>query len=272
MNDSEISSLKEKAYLLRQDILKMTTKAASGHPTTSMSCIDLLSALYFHEMKHNPKNPEWQERDRFILSKGHGAPAQYVCLAHAGYFPKEELNHLRQINSMLQGHPDRVKIPGIEISTGSLGMGLSVGNGMAYAGKMDGLPYQTFVVMGDGELQEGQCWEALWTTTFLGLGNVTVIIDRNGLQNDGWVKETKDPEPLAAKLEAFGFETITINGHDFREIIPALQKSRSAQKPLAIIAKTVKGKGVPFMENNPDFHGKALSPEQLTEALKGLER
>ncbi len=270
MMDWEVKRLREIAYGLRKDILEMTTIAGSGHPTSSLSCIDILTALYFHEMRHDPKNPEWPERDRFILSKGHAAPAIYACLASAGYFPREELKKLRKINSMLQGHPDSVKTPGIEIATGSLGTGLSVGNGMAWAGKMDRKKYRVFVMFGDGELQEGQCWESMWTTTQFGLNNVTLIIDRNGLQNDGWVKETKDPEPLQKKLEAFNWKVVKINGHRFEEILPALQKAHKSRKPVCIIAKTVKGKGVKFIENNPDLHGKALTPEQYQEALKVL--
>ncbi len=267
----EVKKLRELACGLRRDILEMTTLAGSGHPTSSFSCIDILAALYFREMRHDPKNPQWPGRDRFILSKGHAAPAIYACLARAGYFPREELKKLRKINSMLQGHPDRMKTPGIEISTGSLGTGLSVGNGMAWAGKIDRKKYHVYVMFGDGELQEGQCWESIWTTAQFGLNNVTLIIDRNGLQNDGWVKETKDPEPLQKKLEAFNWKVLKINGHKFEQIIPALEKARKSKVPVCIIAKTVKGKGVKFMENSPDFHGKALTPEQYQEALKILK-
>ncbi len=266
----KIRELRQAAYELRKDILEMTTIAGSGHPTSSFSCIDILTALYFHEMKYDPKNPEWAGRDRFILSKGHAAPALYACLARAGYFPREEIKKLRKINSMLQGHPDR-KIPGVEIATGSLGTGLSVGNGMAWAGKMDRKKYHTYVMFGDGELQEGQCWESIWTTTEFGLNNVTLIIDRNGLQNDGWVEDTKDPEPLGRKFEAFNWKVLKINGHKFEEILPALQKARKSKVPVCIIAKTVKGKGVKFIENSPDMHGKALTPEQYQKALKILK-
>lgn len=271
VSKKEVQRLKDIAYRLRKDILECTTIAGSGHPTTSMSCIDIMTALYFHEMKHDAKNPEWPERDRFILSKGHGAPALYVCLAEAGYFPRSELTHLRQLGSMLQGHPDRLKTPGVEISTGSLGLGISVGNGMAWAGKLDKRNYHVFVVVGDGELQEGQCWEAIWTTAQFGLGNVTVIVDRNGLQNDGWVKDTKDPEPLDMKFEAFNWKVLKINGHNFGEILPALKKARNDMKPTCIIARTVKGKGVKFIENDPDMHGKALTREQYEQALKVLK-
>ena len=271
VSKEEIARLKKIAHGLRKDILEMTTLAGSGHPTSSFSCIDILTALYFHEMKHDPKNPEWKGRDRFILSKGHAAPALYAALCECGYFAKEELNHLRQINSMLQGHPDRLKTPGVEISTGSLGTGLSVGNGMAYAGKIDKKDYRVFVMFGDGELQEGQCWEAIMATPDFGFDNVTLIVDRNNLQNDGWVDKTKGIEPVDKKFEAFGWKVIKINGHNFSEILPALAKACTSKVPVCIIAKTVKGKGVKFIENDPDMHGKALTKEQLVEALKILE-
>ncbi len=266
----EIKELKETAYHCRKIILEMTTISASGHPTTSMSCIDILVALYFHEMKHKPQDPKWADRDRFILSKGHGAPALYACLGEAGYFDKEAYKHLREIDSLLQGHPS-TKIPGVEIATGSLGMGLSVGNGMGWAGKLDKKNYHTFVMFGDGELQEGQCWESLMTTPFFKLDNVTVIVDRNRLQNDGWVKDAKVIEPLKEKFEAFGWEVIEINGHDFEEILPALKKARESKNPVCIIAKTIKGKGVKFIEDSPDWHGKALSQEEYERAIKELE-
>ena len=271
VSKEEITRLKNTAHGLRRDILEMTTLAASGHPTSGMSCIDILTALYFKIMKHDPKNPEWAGRDRFIMSKGHASPALYAALCQSGYFAREELKHFRQINSMLQGHPDRVKVPGVEISTGSLGTGLSVGNGMAFAGKLDKKDYRVYVLFGDGELQEGQCWEAIMATPYFKFDNVTLIVDRNNLQNDGWVNETKGIEPVDRKFEAFGWKVIKINGHKFEEIIPALEKARASKVPVCIIAKTIKGKGVKFMENDPDMHGKALTKEQYEEALKILE-
>ncbi len=271
ISKQEILALKGRAHSLRKDILEMTTIAASGHLTSSFSCIDILAALYFHEMRHDPKNPEWAERDRFILSKGHASPAIYACLCQAGYFPREELRHFRQINSMLQGHPDRLKTPGVEISTGSLGTGLSVGNGMAWAAQLDKKDYHVFVMFGDGELQEGQCWEAIMATPDMKLGNVTLIVDRNNLQNDGWVDKTKGIEPLDKKFEAFGWKVAKINGHDFGEIVPALKAARKSSVPVCIIAKTIKGKGVKFVENDPEMHGKALTQEQYEQALKVLE-
>ncbi|HLC92282.1 MAG TPA: transketolase [archaeon] len=271
ISKDEVKKLQALARSMRKDILEMTTLAGSGHPTSSFSCIDILTALYFHEMKYNAKQPEWAERDRFIMSKGHAAPALYAALCQAGYFARENIKHLRQINSMLQGHPDRLKTPGVEISTGSLGTGLSVGNGMAFAGKLDKKNYHVYVLFGDGELQEGQCWEAIMESPFLKLDNVTVIVDRNNLQNDGWVDKTKDVEPVDKKFEAFGWKVLKINGHKFEELIPALQKARADKRPTCIIAKTVKGKGVKFIENDPDMHGKALTPEQYEKALKELD-
>lgn len=272
MQKLSYKELEEKARLLRKDILYMTTKAGSGHPTSSFSCVDILVALYFNVMKHDPKNPSWKERDRFVMSKGHAAPALYAVLADSGYFSKKEYDGLRQINRMLQGHPHNLETPGVEISTGSLGTGLSVGNGMAWAGKLDGLDYHVFVLLGDGELQEGQVWESLWTTWHFKLDNVTVIIDRNGLQNDGFVKEIKDVEPLAEKFKSFNWKVLECNGHDMNELIEKITQAKNDKAPTAIIAKTIKGKGVSFIENSPDWHGKALTQEEYEKALKELDK
>ncbi|PIN85501.1 MAG: transketolase [Candidatus Diapherotrites archaeon CG11_big_fil_rev_8_21_14_0_20_37_9] len=266
---AEVKELEKIAKSLRKDIVEMTNISQSGHPTTSMSCIDILTALYFSELKHNPKNPKDPNRDRFILSKGHGAPAIYVCLAHAGYFPKEELKHLREINHLLQGHPS-TSIPGIEIATGSLGMGLSVGNGIAWAAKLDKKDYHTYVMFGDGELHEGQCWESIMATPDFKLDNVTLIVDRNRLQNDGWIDAEKQLEPLDKKFEAFGWEVLTINGHDMKEILDALRHAWKSKNPVCVIANTIKGKGVKIIEDDPDMHGKPLSKEQYAEAIKEL--
>ena len=249
MQDKElIRKLEKKAREMRISIIKMTTKAAAGHPTSAMSAIDVVVALYYHFMKHNPKNPNWVERDRFIMSKGHACPAQYAVLGDLGYFDKKELERLRQINSILQGHPDRVKTPGIEISSGSLGQGLSVGNGMAWAGKMDRKDYRVYVMLGDGEMQEGEVWESMMTTCQWKLDNVTAIVDCNGLQNDWWVKEEKDLAPLAEKWKAFGWNVIEIDGHNMEQILSAIESAQKNKgKPTAILAKTVKGKGVRFI-------------------------
>ena len=266
-----IERLEKKAKEMRVDIIKMTTKAAAGHPTSSMSAIDMVVALYYNFMKFDPKKPDMPERDRFILSKGHACPAQYAVLGDLGYFDKKEFLKLRQINSMLQGHPDRVKIPGIEVSSGSLGQGLSVGNGMAWAGKMDGKNYRVYVMLGDGEMQEGQVWESIMTTAQWKLDNVTVLVDCNGLQNDWWVKEEKDLGSLSDKFRAFGWNTIEIDGHNMGQIVDAIEKAKEGkEKPTAIIAKTVKGKGVGFIENDPDRHGVALTEEEMQRALKEL--
>ena len=206
MADKEtVKKLEKKAREMRVEIIKMTTKAAAGHPTSAMSAIDMVVALYYHFMKHNPKNPGWADRDRFIMSKGHACPAQYAVLGDLGYFDRKEFGKLRQINSLLQGHPDRVKTPGIEISSGSLGQGLSVGNGMAWAAKLDNKDYRVYVMLGDGEMQEGQVWEAMMTSAQWKLGNVVALVDCNGLQNDWWVKDEKDLTPLSDKFRAFGY-------------------------------------------------------------------
>jgi len=267
--DTNVNALEAKAKQLRRDIIEMTNISQSGHPTTSLSCIDILAALYFSEMKHNPKTPEDPNRDRFILSKGHGAPALYACLGRAGYFNVEEFKHLREVNHLLQGHPSR-SIPGVEIATGSLGQGLSVGNGIAWAGKLDKKDYHMYVMFGDGELHEGQCWESIMATPDFGLDNVTLIIDKNRLQNDGWIKDEKQLEPLDKKFEAFGWKVITIDGHNMEEILNALKEARADGKPTCIIANTIKGKGVKCVEDNPNMHGKPLSKEQYEKAMKEL--
>lgn len=268
-----IERLEKIAFEMRQDILVMTSEAGSGHPTSSLSCIDILVFLFFHEMKFDPKNPLWPERDRFILSKGHAVPAQYACLAKAGFFPKSELLTLRKINSRLQGHPDRMKTPGIELSSGSLGQGLSVGNGMALAARLDHKPYRVFVMLGDGELQEGQVWEAAMSASWFKLENVCAMVDKNGIQNDEWVEKEKSIEPLAEKWRSFGWHVIEINGHDFEQIIAAFEEARAVNgKPTVIIAQTIKGKGVPFLENKPELHGVAVPKQQLQQALLELEK
>lgn len=268
-----VKELNQFAKELRKDIVRMTTVAGSGHPTSSLSCIDILTCLYFSEMNYDPKNPVWPDRDRFIMSKGHAVPAQYACLANAGFFPKSELLTLRKINSRLQGHPDRQKTPGIELSGGSLGQGLSVGNGMALAGKLDKKNYRVYVLMGDGEQQEGQIWEAAMSGSNFRLDNVCGIIDLNGIQNDEWVEKEKSVQPLADKWRAFNWNVIEIDGHDIGQILSALEKARNTKgKPTVIIASTVKGKGVSFIENNPDMHGVAVKKEDLQRALEEIEK
>ena len=267
----DISFLKEKAKEIRKSIVSMITEAKSGHPGGSLSATDILTALYFSEMNVDPANPKMEGRDRFVLSKGHAAPAIYATLAEKGYFSKDELSTLRKFGSRLQGHPDMKKLPGIEISTGSLGQGLSVANGMALNAKIFNENYRTYVVLGDGEIQEGQIWEAAMTAAHYKLDNLCAFLDSNNLQIDGNVSEIMGVEPLDKKWEAFGWNVIKIDGHDFEQILSALDKAREYKgKPTMIIAKTIKGKGVSFMENVCGFHGVAPTLEELERALAEL--
>ncbi|MBW2983720.1 transketolase [Candidatus Woesearchaeota archaeon] len=267
-----IKGLKERAKQIRTDVLEMTTKAGSGHPGGSLSAADIITTLYFHKLKHNPKKPNWPDRDRFILSKGHACPALYSALARTGYFDVKKLKTLRKLGSILQGHPERHRCPGVEASTGPLGQGLSFANGVALAGRLDKKDYKVYVLMGDGEIQEGQVWEAALTAAHYKLNNVIGIVDSNKLQIDGKVKDVKNVEPIAAKFKAFGWDTIEINGHDFNQIMNALDKaSKQKLKPTMIIANTIKCKGICFMEDRAEWHGKALSKEQLPDALKALK-
>jgi len=269
---STSAELKSKANKIRKDIVRMITEAKSGHPGGSLSAVDVVTALYFKVMRHNPKDPKWEDRDRFILSKGHAAPLLYSVLAESGYFEVEELLTLRKFGSRLQGHPDMKRLPGVEISTGSLGHGLSVGNGMAIAGKLNKKGYRVYILLGDGECQEGQVWEAAMTASHYKLDNVTAILDYNGLQIDGPVKDVMHINPISNKWRAFGWYVIEINGHDFKEILDSFERVKKLKgKPSIIIAHTTKGKGVSFMENVVDFHGKAPTKEQMLQALKELE-
>jgi len=266
----KVNLLKQKALLVRKDIIEMLAKAGSGHPGGSLSATDIVVALYFHKMKHDPKNPELEDRDRFILSKGHACPLLYSVLAEAGYFPKGELSKLRKVDSMLQGHP-HPGTPGVEIATGSLGQGLSVANGIAFAGKLDKKGYKVYALIGDGESQEGQVWEAAMTSSHYKLDNLVAILDHNGLQIDGKTEDIMALEPVIDKWKAFGWHVIEINGHDYNQIIDALNLADNIkEKPIMIIANTVKGKGVSFMENNAEWHGKAPDEKQMKEALKEL--
>jgi len=258
MYNNSIKVLEKKSNLARQKIIEVTTEVEGGHLAGSLSCIDILIAIYFKVLKHKPDNPDWENRDRFILSKGHGAPAFYVALAMSGYFPQDELFTLRKINSRLQGHPDCKKLPGIEISTGSLGQGLSAAVGMALGYKYDNKKdSQIYCLLGDGECDEGQVWEAAMFASSYNLKNITVIIDRNGYQIDGRTKDVMKLEPLDLKWKSFGWEVEKIDGHDMRGIVDALRKSRGRR--IVIIAHTVKGKGVSFLENNNAYHSKHCS-------------
>lgn len=266
-----LAGLKELTRKLRVDILRMLEAAGSGHPGGSLSVIDILAVLYAKVLRHRPAEPDWPDRDRVVLSKGHACPALYAVLAHCGYFPRELLRTLRKLESPLQGHPDRTKLPGIEASTGSLGQGLSMALGMALSGRLDKKDAQVWCVLGDGEMQEGQVWEALMAAPKFGLGNLSAVIDCNGGQIDGKVPEVMDIEPLAEKLRAFRWEVKVIDGHDLGQILAALEASRNrGAKPLAIIAKTLKGKGVSFMEDAADWHGKAPTHEETDRAVEEI--
>ena len=270
-NAGEIRELESKAKIIRRLIVQMIACAGSGHPGGSLSATDLITALYFKVLRHNPKNPQWPERDRFHMSKGHCCPLWYAVLAECGYFPKDNLMTLRKLGSLLQGHPDR-RTPGVEAASGSLGQGLSVGLGMSLAGKMDKKDYRVYVLMGDGETQEGNIWEAAMACAHFKCDNLCAILDYNGFQIDGKTCAVMDLEPLAAKWQAFGWHTIEINGHDFMQILSAYEQAKTVKgKPSIIIAKTVKGKGVSFMENVCDFHGRAPSKAETEQARKELE-
>ncbi|MEN3005735.1 transketolase [Dehalobacterium formicoaceticum] len=267
------ANLEDRAREIRKSIIRMLMEAGSGHPGGSLSAADIFSVLYFHEMNISPDQLEDPNRDRFVLSKGHAAPVLYATLAEKGFFPKEELATLRKINSKLQGHPDMRKVPGVEISTGSLGQGLSAANGMALAGKIDQAPYRVYGMIGDGECEEGQIWEAAMFAAHYKLDNLTVFLDHNGLQIDGRITDVMSPEPLDEKWRAFGWEVQVIDGHSIPRIIAALDYARSFQgKPSMIIANTIKGKGVSFMEDQCDWHGVAPKPEEAERALAELDQ
>lgn len=266
-----VPALREMARRLRRHVITMTAVAGSGHPGGSLSAADIVAALYFKVMRHDPANPQWEDRDRFILSKGHSAPVLYAALAESGYFPTEELSTLRKPDSCLQGHTDRNLTPGVEMTAGSLGMGLSFGIGVALAARLDHRGHRTYVLLGDGECQEGQTWEAALSAAQFKLDNLTAIVDYNEMQLSGWTREIMNLDPLDKKWQAFGWHTIDTDGHDYDQILAALQEARSTRgKPTVIIAHTVKGKGVSFMENNVRFHGKAPTPEEAERALREL--
>ena len=268
----EIKNLEEISRNIRRNIIEMVYSASSGHPGGSLSITDILTVLYFYEMNVNIDNPKDEDRDRLVLSKGHCSPALYAVLAEKGYFPKEDLKTFRKIDSYLQGHPDMKKIPGVDMSSGSLGQGLSVSNGMALAGKLDKKDYRVYCVMGDGEIEEGEVWEAAMTSSHYKLDNLCVIVDNNNLQIDGKINEVMSPYPIDKKFEVFGFNVININGHDFNEIITALETAKKIkEKPTVIIAKTIKGKGISYMENEASWHGKAPNEEQYNIAIEELK-
>lgn len=270
--DYTLEELETKARILRQDVIEATSEAGSGHPGGSLSSADLMAVLYFRVMKHDPADPQWAERDRFILSKGHAAPILYAALAESGYFPKNELLTLRKMDSNLQGHPVKGKVPGVEMSTGSLGQGLSMSCGIALAGKLDNKDYKTFCLLGDGELQSGQNWEAAMLAHQYHLNNLIAIVDRNRLQITGCTENAISLDPLPEKWKAFGWNVIVIDGHSMVQIVEAFRKAKEAEaNPTVIIMNTVKGKGVSFMENNRDFHGKTCKIDEKNKAMKELE-
>ena len=266
-----IGELETIAKKIRLNSIKMIYEAGSGHPGGSLSCADVLVALYFHIMKHDPKRPDWPDRDRFVLSKGHAAPALYAVLAESGYFPVEELSSLRKLGSRLQGHPCMQKTPGVEMSTGSLGHGLAAGNGMALAAKLDRKLHRVYVLCGDGEMDVGETWEAAMLASHYKLDNITAYIDRNKLQLDGPTENIMSLEPLADKWKAFGWHVIEINGHNMKEIIHSTNEAKGVKgKPTVIICHTIKGKGVSYMEGSLHFHGKAPSKQEYEQAMKEL--
>lgn len=268
LEKEKIEFLEEKARTLRVSIVKTLHKSQSGHTGGSLSAIDMITALYFHVMRHDPENPQWEERDRFILSKGHAAPAQYVALAEAGYFPKEDLMMLRRLGSHLQGHPDSKGTPGVEVCTGSLGQGLSMANGMALGLRLDKRNSRVYALLGDGELQEGQVWEAAMASAHYRIDNLCALVDANALQIDGEVERVMNVGPIGDKFKSFGWNVTEIDGHDMEAIIKALESAKLAkEKPTAIVARTVKGKGVPRFEHKASYHGVAPNDEELSEAL-----
>jgi transketolase len=268
MEQTKLNNLKNIAAKIRLGALEGVHAAASGHPGGSLSIADIMAYLYFEEMNVKADDPKWADRDRFVLSKGHTAPALYATLALKGFFPESELATLRQVDSFLQGHPDMKGTPGVDMSTGSLGLGISTACGMALAAKIDGKDYRTYTIVGDGESEEGQVWEAAMFAAHYKLDNLCVIIDWNGLQIDGTVEEVMNPTPHDKKLEAFGFHVISIDGHDFDQIEAAFAEAKATKgKPTAIIAKTVKGKGVSYMENQVGWHGSAPNDEQYEKAV-----
>ena len=260
------------ACKVRMGILTGTHSAKAGHPGGSLSAADLFTYLYFQELNVDPANPKWEDRDRFVLSKGHAAPGLYAALAHRGFFPVEDLTTLRHIDSYLQGHPNMNSVPGVDMSTGSLGQGISCAVGMAMGLKHQGKSARVYTLLGDGEIQEGQVWEACMAASHYKLDNLVVIVDNNGLQIDGDVAKVMSPYPIADKLEAFGFHTIAIDGHDFDQMEQAFAEAKTVKgQPTAIVMKTVKGKGVSFMENNAGWHGKAPNDAEYAQAMDEMQ-
>ena len=272
MTTNELKALKTIACKVRMGIVESTNAAKSGHPGGSLSSTEVLTYLYFKEMNVDPANPKWAERDRFVLSKGHCAPALYAVLAHRGFFPVEDLTQLRKIGSYLQGHPNMNTVPGVDMSTGSLGQGVSTACGMALAAKVQGNPCRVYTLLGDGEIQEGQVWEAAMFAAHYKLDNLCAIIDNNGLQIDGNIADVMSPYPIVDKFVAFGFHVITVDGHDYEALEKAFSEAKTIKgKPTAIVMNTTKGKGVSFMENNAGWHGKSTNPAEFEIAMAELK-
>jgi len=271
IGEEELVLTSEKAGIIRQEIIKMLGEAGSGHTGGSLSAADMVACLYFWEMKLDPKKPDWVDRDRFVLSKGHAAPVLYAALAEKGFFPREYLKTLRKLGSPLQGHPDMRQLAGVEACTGSLGQGISWAVGMALAARIDKRDYRVYALLGDGELEEGMVWEATMAAAHYRLDNLLALVDNNGLQIDGKIAEVMSPEPITDKFAAFGWNTLEIDGHDHRQIMEALNSARSFKgSPTAIIARTTKGKGCSFMENRVEWHGTAPNREEVEKALAEL--
>jgi transketolase len=269
---ASVAEMEAMAKKLRRHIVTMIGKAGSGHPGGSLSAVEILTALYFKVLRHKPLDPNWSDRDRFILSKGHAAPALYAVLAECGYFPVEELLTLRQMDSRLQGHPDRTLTPGVEMSAGALGQGLSFAIGIALAGRLDAEDYRAYVLLGDGECDAGQVWEAAMSAAHFKVDNLVAIVDKNKLQLDGWTRDVMNLDPFASKWQAFGWKVIEVDGHSIPELLEAVKEAQKVKgQPTVIVAHTIKGKGVSFMENNNDFHGKAPNAIEMEIALKELE-
>ena len=265
--EKDVERLEEQAVQLRRDIVEMIHAAKAGHPGGSLSAVDMITALYFHVMRIDPQNPRWEDRDRFVLSKGHACPALYAALARRGFFDPKHLTTLRQYHSNLQGHPDMNKTPGIDISSGSLGNGLAIGVGMAMSGRLHHQDYMTYVMLGDGEVQEGLVWEAAMAAHHHDLGNLVAIVDCNGVQINGWVNEIMTVEPLADKWRAFGWNVVEVNGHNMKDLLTVLHTAKTMRHPTVILMRTVKGRGVSFMEDDCKWHGNSPSDEELVQAI-----
>lgn len=272
MKITQVEQLQKMTKTVRKEIIEQVYKAQSGHPGGSLSIADILTVLYFNELNIDPKNPKWDNRDRVVLSKGHCSPALYSCLANRGFFEIKELEEFRSIEGKLQGHPDMNKVVGVDMTTGSLGQGLSAANGMAIAAKLDKKNYRVYCILGDGEIEEGQIWEAAMASSKYKLDNLCVVIDNNNLQIDGTIGEVMNSYPIDEKFKSFGFQVINIDGHNIEEIIKSFEVAKNIKdRPTCIIAKTIKGKGISFMENEVQWHGKAPNEEQYKQAIKELE-